>query len=485
MNKNKITLSKSKFLSGLQCKKRLWLSVRRPELATPASKKLEKIFQIGFEFEEIVMKRYPDGVKIDYSGDLDRMVSKTSELIKQNVDTIFQAAFYFDNCYVISDVIRRISENVWQLKEIKSSTEVKDVHIPDLAIQKYILENNGLNIDETFVIHINTEGTYPNLDSIVKIENTTNLVSDYSLGNNVKKFQELISNDIEPVKSIGFHCDDPYECEFKDYCWKNEDEYSVFLIPRLNKHKIEELYNSGVKRIQDISSDFPLSDNQKNYIDRMINEKIEIDIDGIKSKLSELNYPLHFFDFETTSPAIPFWNGTRPYERIPFQWSCHKMHSNGEIEHFEYLHLENSDPRRKLSEEMLDCIDEYGSVIVYNATFERGELRKLANLFTDLSQQILSIEQRIWDQINIFRQHYKDYRFGSTNSIKAVLPVISPDHNYDDLELSSGAEADIFWFEMLNEEDLEKKDKIKNDLLKYCELDTKAMVIIHEHLKSL
>ncbi len=484
MSKSNFHLSKSKFLSGLQCKKRLWLSVHRPDLVKPASKKQEQIFQAGFEFEDIVMKRYPDSVKVDFT-DLNKMVSITERLIKDGANNIFQAAFYYDNCYVISDLIRRVAENVWQLKEIKSSTSVKDVHIPDLAIQKYVLENNGLNIDDTFVIHINTDGIYPDLDSIVKIENTTLQVSAYSLGNNLQDFQDLISNNVEPLKSIGLHCDDPYECEFKDYCWKEVDKYSVFFIPHLKGQKKEKLYDSGVQRIQDVSPDYPLSENQRDYIDRILNEKIEIDVDGIKDKLSELQYPLYFFDFETTSIPIPIWNNVRPYQRIPFQWSCHVMDSNGDIKHFEYLHPKNSDPRRKLTEEMIKCIENEGSVIVYNATFERVELKKLADLFPDLSNKILSIENRIWDQLDIFKQHYKDYRFGNSNSIKVVLPVISPDLSYDDLELSSGGEADIYWFEMLNEEDEMKKEEIKNHLLKYCELDTKAMVIIHEHLKSL
>lgn len=484
MKNSKFTLSKSKFISGLQCTKKMWLSVHRPELATPLSKKQEQIFQAGFEFEEIVMKKYPDSVKVDFNN-LNEMVSITKKLINDGVNTIFQAAFYYDNCYVISDLIRRVAENIWQLKEIKSSTEVKDVHIPDLAIQRYVLENNGLNIDDTFVIHINTEGTYPDLDSIIKIENTTEQVSNYRLGNNIQRFQEIISNSHEPDCRIGNHCREPYLCEFKDYCWKDVSKYSVFHIPHLKWKKKEQLYNNGIKTIQDINSDYPLPVREREYVDRLINNKIKIDKDGIRSKLSELNYPLHFFDFETTSPPIPLWDGTRPHERIPFQWSCHKMQANGDIEHFEYLHPENSDPRRKLSEEMIKCIENEGSVIVYNAGFERGELRKLANLFPDLSQQISSIEQRIWDQIEIFRQYYKDYRFGNTNSIKAVLPVIRPDLNHDNLELSSGDEADIFWFEMLSENDEERRETLRNNLLEYCKLDTYAMVAIHQHLQNL
>jgi len=477
-------LTKSKFLSGLQCRKKLWLSIHRPELAAPPSLKQENIFKSGYEFEDIVMKRYPEGVVIEY-GNLDKMVSLTGDLINDNAPVIFQGAFYYDGVYVISDIIRRTPEGSWELKEVKSSSKVKDIHYPDLAIQKYILENNGLYVSDTYVIHMNYQGVSPDLDSLVTVEKTTQSVDHYRVQESLASFQELLLEESEPNVPIGTHCHDPYDCEFKEYCWKDVDSRSVFNIPGLFWNKREELYNSGIKTLDDLTPETKISKKQWEYVNRILNKTIDIDKGNIKSKLSELVYPIYFLDFETTSPIVPIWDGTHPYQRIPFQWSCHIMDESGDVEHREYIHPEDSDPRLNFTRALIDCIGNSGSVVVYNASFENGVIKDLARQFSEFSDKLLSISARLWDQLDIFKKYYKDYRFGSSNSIKSVLPVIDPELSHKNLELSSGDEADLFWYQMLGEKDPDKKSELKNNLLEYCKLDTWAMVVIHKHLKEL
>jgi len=474
-------LTKSKFLSGLQCKKKLWLSVHRPELATPPSLKQHYIFDSGYEFEEIVMKRYPEGVLIEYD-DLDKMVSLTNDLINDNAPVIFQAAFYHEGVYVISDIIRRTPDGNWELKEMKASLSVKDVHISDLAIQKYILENNGLYVADTYVIHLNSDGIYPDIDSIVSVEKTTPFVLNRKVRKEVEYFKVVILETEEPEVMIGEHCDNPYKCEFKEYCWRDIDKNSVLNIPRLTWKKKNSFLLDGIKNINEIPIETKLTDIQQNYVNRIINKTVSIDTKAIKEKLSELEYPLYFFDFETTQPRVPTWDGVHPHERIPFQWSCHIMDESGELTHKEYLHPEDSDPRYKLSETLINTIGEKGSVIVYNEVFEKTELRKLAEKIPEFADRLISIRNRIWDQILIFRNHYKHYKFGNYNSIKDVLPVIDPELSHQNLELSSGDEADIFWYRMLSEKDEKKKKELENSLIEYCKLDTYAMVVIHKHL---
>lgn len=430
------------------------------------------------------MKRYPEGVLVEFDK-LDRMASITNDLINDNAPVIFQAAFNFEGVYVISDILRKNQDGSWELKEMKASTGVKDVHYPDLAIQKYVLENNGLYIRDTYVIHIDTSGIYPDFDSLVSVEKTTGQVSALSVSEAVKSFQELIREDKEPEVMIGEHCSKPYECEFREYCWKEVDEYSVLKIPRMTWRKKLEYYSSGVKRISDIPPESKLTENQREYISRVVNKKVSIYTEGIKKKLAELEYPLYFFDFETTQRAIPRWEGIHPYQQIPFQWSCHIMQENGEVSHQEYLHEEDSDPRPGLTHALVNTIGDRGSVIAYNAVFESNELKKLADDFPEFADKVLSISGRLWDQLDIFKKYYKDYRFGSSNSIKNVLPVIDPKLSHKNLTLSSGDEADVYWYMMLDEKDPEKKADLKKTLLEYCELDTWAMVVIHKHLMSL
>ncbi len=477
-------LTKSRFLSGLQCRKRLWLGVNHPELATPPSLKQQFVFDSGYEFEDIVMKRYPEGVLVEFDN-LDRMVSITSDLINDNAPVIFQGAFYHEGVYVISDIIRKNQDGTWELKEMKASTGVKDVHFPDLAIQKFVLENNGLYISDTYVIHIDTAGLLPDLNSMVGVEKTTANVSGFNVREVVKSFQELIRDESEPDVMIGDHCIKPYECEFKEYCWKEIDEYSMLNFRGMTWKKRLQYYSSGITDIRTLPPETKLTENQWDYVNRIANKTVNIDKQGIKKKLSELEYPLYFFDFETTQRAIPRWEGVHPYQLIPFQWSCHIMQESGEVAHEEYLHDKDSDPRYGLSEALVKTIGNTGSVIAYNAVFESNELKKLADSYPQFTNQLLSIESRLWDQLDIFRKYYKDYRFGKSNSIKKVLPVIDTEQDHKNLELSSGDEADVYWYRMLDEKDPEKKAQLRKTLLEYCKLDTWAMVVIHKHLTSL
>ena len=362
---------------------------------------------------------------------------------------------------------------------------MKDVHFPDLAIQKFILESNGLYVRDTYVIHIDTAGLLPDLNSMVGVEKTTANVSELNVREVIKNFQELIREESEPDVLIGEHCTKPYECEFKEYCWKDIDEYSILNFRGMTWKKKLQYYSSGIKDIRSLPPETKLTENQWNYVNRIANKTVNIDKQGIKNKLSELEYPLYFFDFETTKKAIPRWEGVHPYQQIPFQWSCHIMQKSGEVIHEEYLHKEDSDPRHRLAEALVNTIGNTGSVIVYNARFERGELNNLADFLPDLSEKLLSINSRLWDQLDIFNKFYKDYRFGKSNSIKKVLPVIDPELDHKNLEISSGDEADVYWYMMLDEKDPEKKAQLRNTLLEYCKLDTWAMVVIHKHLIEL
>ena len=269
-------ITKSRFLSGLQCRKKLWMNVYSPELATPPSIKQQYIFDSGFEFEKIVMKRYPEGVLVEYNKDLAKMASITRDLVDQNEYVIFQAAFHHDDIFVISDIIRRTQKGSWDLKEIKASSEVKEIHTPDLAIQKYVLENNGLQIENTYVIHINNEGTYPDLDSIVSVDLITKSVESFPVMEFLNEIGEVILDEIEPDIPIGKHCTSPYDCEFRDYCWKHIDKYSVFNIPGLIWKRKEELYLSGIKNVHDLTPDSRLSEKQWEYVARTVVPLIDV-----------------------------------------------------------------------------------------------------------------------------------------------------------------------------------------------------------------
>jgi len=258
---------------------------------------------------------------------------------------------------------------------------------------------------------------------------------------------------------------------------------TVFDIPKLGNNKKYDLRERGIVLLEQLPNDYPLTDVQRKYINWIFNGQTEIDYVGIRKKLSELEYPIHFLDFETDSSAIPRFNGTRPFDKIPFQYSCHIMHENGDIEHFEYIHLDQTDPRLPLAESLVNCIRKSGSIIVYNARFEREVLTNLGKSFPEHSRHLNSITNRLWDQLDIFKRYYKHPDFGNSNSLKSVLPVLIPELSYEELAIRDGNQAQSVWNLMIRTENEVDKSQMIEDLRAYCKRDTLAMVEIHKLFK--
>ena len=301
----------------------------------------------------------------------------------------------------------------------------------------------------------------------------------------IVKQKDLLSEYSEPHIPVGDHCKKPFECPFNEYCWENIPRKSIFTIPRLSGNKKDRLLEQGILTIEDLPEDFPLSDNQQKYVGLIKTGKPVIDIEGIKQELLGLISPLYFLDFETYSTPIPKFNGLHPFSKLPFQYSCHVLEENGNLNHYEYLHQSKNDPRPTLIESLINDIGNQGTVVIYNVNFERNILKDLAIQFPQYSDKLLNIEVRLWDQLNIFKNHYSHPDFLNSNSIKDILPVIHPSLSYKSLNLQSGEDAGVLWLQMLNLDKGEEKDKIIHDLKEYCKLDTLAMVEIHKHLIQL
>jgi hypothetical protein len=243
------------------------------------------------------------------------------------------------------------------------------------------------------------------------------------------------------------------------------------------------LYEKGTIELQDLPPKYSLNPRQRKFVHSTLNETSIIDKKNIKRELDKLTEPIYFLDFETMNWAIPRYPSSSPYNQIPFQWSLHIL-SDGELRHRAFLADTQSDPRPDLSRNLVDNIDNYGSIVVYHASFEGGILKKLASLYPDMHDVLLNMVNRLWDLEIIFLKHYMDFRFLGRTSIKNVLPVMVPSLGYDDLEIGDGGLAQAGWVSMIESEGLEKK-RLRSALLEYCMMDTMAMVKIYCELKKL
>ena len=478
-------LSKSKYLSAFQCRKKLWLEIHDKDKATPIDKVQEAIFNQGHFVGDLAMDCYPNGIEItsDYL-DIPKGIKITKEVLIKNPPSIFEGFFQYNNVLVRPDIMVNNNDGSWDFIEVKSSTKLKAENIRDVAIQTYVLIGSGIKIRKSYLMYINRECKFPDLDNLFKLEDLTDKIISFvsKMENNLSDLRLMLDEKKEPEISIGSHCTSPYNCSFKEYCWKGVPEYSVFNIPGMYLRKKEELYRKDLINIQDVGKKHELKNKQKEFFDSYVNKKPIINKKEIAKELDSLEYPLYFIDFETFGPAVPQFQGLHPYEQYPFQYSCHIMDKNHNIIHKEYLHTDMQDPRLLVTESLIKTLKQKGTIIAFNATFEKGVIKKLAAQFPKYENKLININQRFWDQLAIFRKYYMDYRFKGSNGLKSILPIIVPGMDYSHLDVSDGNQAQVTWSNMINLSDSPEKEALITQLLEYCKLDTLAMVEIHKKL---
>lgn len=481
-------LTKTHYLSGLQCTKKLWRDKHSPYRSRIFTLTEEHRLQTGRLVGSYAREYFPNGVLVIGSNPEDAL-KQTKDSLESKQPVIFEAAFLFDDLFVRTDILVQNPDNTWTLLEVKSGTRVKDEYLADVAIQFYCASGAGLNISKVVIQHINNQCIYPNLEELFnEVDVTAKVKAQQQIIAKQVGEQKQILEGAEPLVKIGEHCVEPRACPYKDdICWKDVPEPSIINIPRLSWTKKEDLINNGILAISDIPIDFKLSEAQETFVEGFKRVSPVINLPAIKEQLAELSYPLYFLDFETDSPAIPRYDGCKPYQQIPFQFSCHILDSeNSDLRHKEFLHEAYSDPRRPFVETLIDVLGEDGTIVSYNASFEESIIKGLVVAFPDLSDRLNSLLVRVWDQLDLIRQHYFHPAFNGSNSIKAVLPVIIPSLSYETLEqVHDGLEAGAVWNKCFSEFNNEEKERAFQNLRKYCGMDTIAMVEIHKHLKGL
>jgi len=488
------SLSKSKVVQGLQCEKALWLAINDSGLATDTSDSRQAVFDQGKAVGILARTHFKNGLLIDFTyTELDQAVKATTAAIERGEKTLFEATFLVDGMLAQIDVLRRDKVGgLWHIVEVKSSTRVKDEHITDSAIQTYVVRVAGLTVKSVSIMHINTECVFPDLKSLFKTEDVTEQVEERmkTVPKEVAALQAVLRFGAAPPRDIGSHCDAPYECEFKDHCWSSKKipEISVFDIPGLFASKKWEMYSKNAVSMKEVvKSRLKLNPTQARMVDVTLSGRRFTDANAIAKELKKWKYPLYFLDFETINPAIPRFPGTKPYQQIPFQWSCHaQMKSGGMLLHSEYLHDTNSDPREPLVKGLLAAIGPKGSVVSYNKGFEAGCLTSLAREFPKYGKGLLSIVERLVDPWPIVKAHVYDKEFRGSFSIKDVAPaLLGPDLSYDGMAVADGIAAQLAYAELIGDgTSSSRKAELRRAMLEYCKKDTAAMVGVVEWLNS-
>jgi len=486
-----MNLSKSTFIRGLQCEKSLYLYKHHYKLKDPTPPSLQAVFDQGTNIGLLAQKLFPNGVDASPENHFKifESVGKTLGFINQGNTVIYEATFLYNDVLAALDILVKDEEG-WKAYEVKSSTKVSNTYIKDAAIQYYTIINSGVDLKDISIVHINNNYTREgelDIHQLFTIESVYDQVLDFLplIPNEVRRLKNVIESPEVPNVDIGNHCSDPYDCDFRGTCWKHIPEYSVFNITRLNKDKKFDLYNQGVITLDDIDlSQTDLNSNQVLQVQSEINGTSHIDKEEIRNFTNGLNYPLYFLDFETIGPAVPKYNGSRPYQQLVFQYSLHIQETSiSELVHREYLADPSQDPRIGFIEQLIQDCGTSGDILVYNIGFERGKINDLIEVFPDHSNELNGIVNRLKDLMIPFQQKwYYTPEMRGSYSIKSVLPALVPELSYNDLEIKEGGTASNTFLSMVNatfEGDIEETRK---QLLEYCKLDTFAMVKILEKL---
>jgi predicted RecB family nuclease len=487
-----VRISKSKFMAGIQCLKRLYLLVHEPELAAQTEGAAQGIIEQGREVGLLARQLFPGGVEVRRSGGLETAIRSTRELVANpEVPAIFEGAFEHQGVIVKTDILQRRKEDHWRLVEVKSTADLKDYHSEDVAIQSYVLSGSGLKLASVWLAHINREyvltGTEVDPHQFFLFRNLTTRAKNLQpeLVFRLRSQFRILDLPTPPEVPTGPHCINPVICEFFSHCNRPKPNDHIGYLPRLHASALEQLEGMGVESINDIPDDFELSEFQHRVCTAMQTGQPWFSAE-LKTEFESLKYPLHFMDFETVNHAIPRFPGMHPYDHLPFQWSIHVQKQPGAApKHFEFLARDNSDPRTAFISSLCEALGESGSIVVYNQQFESQQLWELAGWLPEYTERITSIQRRLWDLLPVVRNHVYHPAFGGSFSLKAVLPALVPEMTYEGMEVPNGQAAGLAWQAMIagNSSEAERQAKRKA-LLDYCGQDTLALVRLLEALQT-
>ena len=479
-----IALSKTKLLSLAQCRRKLWLETYRPELIPEPSAEKTALLATGNAVGEIARQLYGGGHVVGFERGLRAAIDSTRALVARGGhEPIFEATFDHDGVSVRIDVLER-SEPQPKIVEVKSSVRVKDHHIDDCAIQAWALLQNGLRVRQIAVATLNPEFVYGGdgrYEGLLVETDVTERVQQRlaAIGELVVSARRTLAALDEPAIVVGVHCGAPHECDFYAHCAPPAGKYPVLALGG-SREKLFELMHSGYHDVRDVPEALLESDVQRRI---WLQSRLEAPYVGaeLRELVGALSFPRYYLDFETIGPAVPLFAGTRPFEALPFQWSCHIEKSRGAIEHAEFLDLGPTPPMRTLAEHLLATLGSVGPIVVYTP-YERRVLNELAARFPDLAARLAALAERIVDLHPITRRHYYHPAMHGSWSIKAVLPTVAPDASYEKLgEVRDGLAAQAAYLEAIDARTpAPRRAALRRALLDYCRHDTLALVRLVE-----
>jgi len=484
-------LTKSRFLAGRRCPKKLWLGCHEPERAAPLPDGVRTIRAMGDQIGRLARLLFPGGVLVEAGPreHADAVLETKKYMADPAVTAIFEAAFEFAGVHVRVDVIERLGNDRWGLREVKAASRLKDAYVEDAAIQCWVATGSGTRVESVELIHVNSaferdagEIIWSDFFSRVDISDEVNGFSNI-LPELVDGFLGVIAADAPPAVEPSMHCRARHLCEYWDHCTGGKSDNWILRMPRLTRKQFDGLSDAGIESVVEIPDGFPLHRSQRHMCEAVRTSRSFVQ-HGLAERLPGTGPPASYLDFETANPAVPLYPGTRPFQNIPFQWSLHRDSGDARLVHSEFLADATGDPRREFCETLLAALRDSDDPVLVYSPFESRVLENLAGSFADLSDEIRAVRNRLVDLLPIVRECVYHLDFHGSFSIKSVAPALAPGFGYGDLDgVSEGGVAAAAFHEMASgASDSERVARLREQLLAYCARDTLALVQVHRAL---
>ena len=478
-----IRLSKSKLIAFRQCPKRLWLEIHRPDLRSDDSG-AQRRFEIGHRLGKLAQTQYADGVLIAPDNHLGRALRETKDHLKRTPrKTLFEATFQAEGILVRADLLIPVKTG-WHMVEVKSAGQVKDNHLEDAAIQSWVAKKSGLRLAYTSLEVVDSKWTYRggnHYSGLLKLEPIDALIAP--LLPEVPKWLSAAQKTAaksEPRVKMGKQCGTPFACGFQAYCESltTPAQFPIAWLPRLHSSKQIKFEAAGFDDMRQLPAE-ALTANQRKVLDATISNTVFFE-PLTPAKKKSLKGTRYYLDFETITFTVPLWANTKPYQQIPFQWSCHIEQPTGALSDQMFLDLSGNDPSRAFAESLVRTLGKKGPILVYSQAFEKQRIEELADRFSDLAPALNKLLDRVIDLKPLVTEHYYHPDMQGSWSVKSVLPTIAPELDYANLEeVADGAGAQQAYLEAIHvDTSAERKAALRAALRTYCHRDTKAMVVM-------
>jgi len=480
-------LSKSRFVTGWQCEKLLWWTVHEPEAPElQPDKVLQDLFDQGRQVGELARARFPGGVLIDhpYTAFADRLAS-TRTAIEAGAPAIFEACFEDGGVFVAVDVLLR-GDAGWTILEVKSGSSVKPEHIPDAAIQTWVLRNAGLTVTRVEILHLNKEYRHPDRGDLFAREDITELVGAFlpQVPALARELRRVLDRAL-PDKALGAHCYEPRECALHARCWP-ADPHHIRHLYNVGARKTISYMAAGVHSFLDLPPGAKLPFAAQRQLQAIKEQRLVVE-PTLAEAIAPFESPLGYLDFETVGRAVPVWDGLAPWGAAVAQFSYHEEQADGSHRHVGWLAEGPGDPRRELAEAMLEATAGARRIVTYSA-YEKTRITELKRLVPERAGALDELLAKLVDLLPVVRNNVYHPDFRGSFSLKYVLSPLVPELSYSDLVIVDGRLASVEIARLLfvaHKIPVAERDRLRQDLLDYCERDTWATVRLMARLRQL